>query len=449
MKTHIIAYSRLLVFLIISTATFSSCDEQKKDKVEPTAELPESQETAEIDVTLSPILPFDVAFTSSDTVMEVSVRRAFDRFSWESFVALNWSSNPTDTIGSVGDNETIWETWKNSSDIFLPDGSRPSPWGTPGTIPTVCTTLKGKFLVQVGKTPDLLNELELPFKTGPLIDQNGKYTRFEILVNEEMFNYIDTNTLYSFDGQQVFDKDARFPKGSDSLKTWGAIMVKGAWKVLGKNDDSNRFHTVNAVIYTPASGNPVIEESCFTAKVGLVGLHIGTKTDISPQWVWSTFEQVDNVPTFGEKFDKNHYNYFNASAETPINEAPARPWNPNIPNQIPTQVERLTPIDSGTAALNAAYQAKLKGVNKNSVWQYYQLVGTQWPVHPDQVPLGDPFPQFLGNAVLETYIQGIIENDTVKLVPNVSTSCMHCHNGATMISNGKASDFTFLLERAN
>jgi hypothetical protein len=29
--------------------------------------------------------------------------------------------------------------------------------------------------------------------------------------------------------------------------------------------------------------------------VGLVGMHIGHKSKTSPQWIWSTFEQVDNL----------------------------------------------------------------------------------------------------------------------------------------------------------
>ena len=448
MKPNNLFNSLLIIFVVLNGLFLSSCNEKpdKNHTSEPMVDTTE-YESIQDTIPLSANLPFDVTINGSD--METTVRRSFDTFSWESFVALNWSQDSTKVIGIDGDNATVWETWKNSSDVFLPDGAKPSPWGAPNNIPATCNTNEGKFLVMVGKTPDILNELELPFKTGPLIDQNGNYSRFEILINQEMFEYIDKNTLYSFDGQQAFNLPAAFPEGNNDLKHWGAIMVKGAWKVLDENDDPTRFHTVEAIVYTPAQENPKINESCFKAKVGLVGLHIGTKTKTSPQWIWSTFEQVDNAPTFGEAIDKEHYNYFNASADREINEAPARPWNPNIPDQIPTQVKRLTPIDAGTAALNTAYQARLKSVNPKSVWQYYELVGTQWPVNPEKLPLGDPFPQFLGNATLETYILGIIKNDSVvELVPNVTTSCMHCHNGATMISTGKASDFTFLLERA-
>ncbi|MGY4566966.1 hypothetical protein [Bradyrhizobium sp. USDA 3256] len=32
-----------------------------------------------------------------------------------------------------------------------------------------------------------------------------------------------------------------------------------------------------------------------TVQVGLVGMHIGHKSETSPQWIWATFEQIDNL----------------------------------------------------------------------------------------------------------------------------------------------------------
>ncbi len=264
-----------------------------------------------------------------------------------------------------------------------------------------------------------------------------------------MFNYILDNGLYSFVNQQKFQGSVKFPEGNNDKKTWGAIMVKASWKLLGKGDDPSRFHTADANIYVPAPKNSKSKDTCFVAKVGLVGMHIGTKTESCPQWIWSTFEQVDNVPTFGEGDANPHYNYYNkSSGATNLNKEPARPWGPNIPGQKPSQIARLDPVFAGTQALNTEFQAMLRAVNPASVWQYYQLVGTQWPVHKDRLPLGDPFPLYLANTTMETYIQGIIQDNKPVKVPNVSSSCLHCHNGATMKSNGKASDFTYLLERA-
>ena len=391
---------------------------------------------------ISSDLPFDVTIPSTSTVLETTIRRDFDIFSWESFIALNWKPNSSQQIGLHGDNATVWESWTSVGDIFLPDGKKPQPWGSPGTAPSACDGAEGKVLSQVGKTPNVLEAVSQPFKTGPLIDQNGVYTRFEILVNEEMFDYIYDNGLYSFDGQQKFNKPAVFPEGSNSKEVWGAIMVKASWKELSADDDHTRFHTSEALIYDADT------DQCRKAKVGLVGMHIGTKTEICPQWIWSTFEQIDNVPTFGHEDEQSHYNYYNKDNDYPVNQAPARPWDPEKEGQTPSQIVRYQPIFEGTAALNKQYQEALKAINRNSVWQYYELVGTQWPVHPEDLPLGDPFPEFMANATLESYIQGIDRNGKIQLIPNVTSSCMGCHNGATMLANGKASDFTFILERA-
>jgi hypothetical protein len=86
-------------------------------------------------------------------------------------------------------------------------------------------------------------------------------------------------------------------------------------------------------------------------------------------------------------------------------------------------------------------------VNPKSVWQYYELVGTQWPVHASQLPMGDPFPVFMANATLESYIQGTVNNGKVVYTQGVTSSCIGCHNGATTLG-GRTSDFTYLLRTA-
>jgi hypothetical protein len=402
---------------------------------------------------LSAVLPYDVTLRKTPPrILETTIRADFDLFSWESFVALNWRPDGKGVIGDRSDNPTVWETWKESYEIFLPDGKAPAPWGKGSFVPPACAKDKGtglKLLAQVGKTPNVLDEMDQPFKTGPLIDQNGQYTRFEILVNREMFNYIEQNKLYSFDGQNQFKGKVVFPSGSINNKTYGAIMVKAAWKILGKGDDASRFHTAKALVYVPPTDDPVIRETCYVATVGLVGLHIGTKTDICPQWIWSTFEQVDNVPKYGNYSNNGHYNYFNPKqGYAEMNNAPARPWDPNIKGQKGSQIVRLNEIARGTDSLNMIFRKKLRAVNPKSVWQYYELVGTQWPVNPGQLPAGNPFPLFMANTTLESYIQGIVKDNKVQHIPGVSSSCMGCHNGATMKSTGQASDFTFLLERA-
>ena len=410
---------------------------------------------------LSPAVPFDV--TANPPFTLDSLQHDFDVLSWQTFVALNWpanadgSANTSAQIGAPG--KTVWESWKESYEIFLPKGQKPVGWDQQAPVPAACQG-KGDLpvLQQMGKVAGVLDEFIQPFKTGPLVDQSGTYTRNAIMVNKPMFDDIVDNGLYSKEGQQAFlskaDNRIAFACGSQKARQVGAIMVKSAWKVLDGSDNPQEFHAVDALVYTPGNADPnkgaVIPESCNAQKVGLVGLHIVHKTQGAPQWVWSTFEHVRNVPekTTPMNERKGPYLFYDAQAsDRPGNEPPAQPWDPSK-KAIPSQIVREVPVTAATQQLNAQWQGALKG----TVWANYHLISTQWPTAPAddcQVPsptnpLGTPAPNFLANATLETYNQGT--------TPQASSSCMECHNNATtrVTQSPRTSfaDFTFLLERA-
>lgn len=386
-----------------------------------------------------------------------NLQHAFDFHSWLVWLALNAPAGGG-VIGSGsapgGDAATVWEGWRNVADLMLPGGAEPPPWGAPPGIPPACEALnagaKGHHVLRmVGKTPDLLTDFDQPFDTGPLIDQAGNYVRYELLVNQPMFEFIVQNKLYSKVGQQAFTQPITFPEGQvvkDTNGTIGAIMVKAAWKPIDGDDQATTFHTTEALVYTPPSENPKIEESCTLSKVALVGLHVVQKTTAEPQWVWSTFEHVANAPDQASVDAKQlaaHYNFYDPSckaAACPPNQPPPRPWDPNVqpfPDGFHSQITRVTPVTSEVAELNAAFQALLP----NTVWQHYQLVSTQWPTDATSAtdPNGVPAPVFLANTTMETYVQGT--------VPQSSSSCMGCHGNAAT-TTGADADFTFVLERA-
>jgi hypothetical protein len=376
-----------------------------------------------------------------------NLQKAFDFYSWLTFVAVN-SPAAGGTIGK--DARTLWEQWKEVEDIMLPGGGTPAPWSRSHIRPQICPTAPANTLIlrMVGKTPNVLSETTQPFLTGPLIDQHGRYAHYEILVNRPMFEFIVQNRLYNQQGQAAFSGPIVFPIGQvtqGTNGTIGAIMVKAAWKVLdAKTDDPRRFHTAQVLLYQPAQQNPKIAESCHLATVGLVGLHIAHKTQVEPQWVWSTFEHVDNVPTQSEITAKNlkkRYNFYNpACSRCPVNEPPPRPWNPNVvpfPGGFESQIVRLIDPMNDVNTLNAQFHQILKG----TVWENYNLISTQWPTDGTSKtdPNGVPAPTYLANTTMETYIQGT--------TPQASSSCIACHGNAAD-TKGKTSDFTYILERA-
>ena len=430
-------------------------------------------------IAVSTTIPVDASFPGGSTSTIAGLQCDFDVFSWNSFIAVNHAPDGR-FGGDDGDNPTTWESWPESSNIFLPGGAEPLEWkaGEPppaGPIPEVCRGQAGGGALpvfrQLGKTPDVLEATDQPFLSGPLIDTHGWYSRFIITVNQEMYAYIRDHALYGRSGQKTFadgGNTVAFPCGCAGAPCapggqQGAIMVKAAWKVIdvAHGDDPSRFHTTDALVLTPAREG--VPATCERRTMGLVGLHIGHKTQGSPQWLWSTFEQVDNVPTQGAAASAQRYNYFLPGCEgcNAVNVPPPQPWQPHdepiADDARKSQIERAIPITVFNETMNAQVQEELLA---GTVWRYYQLVSTQWPTHASDDSTtspaaangwcaglnvtdntGAPAPQFLANTTLETYIQGT--------VPLASSSCINCHLNATMAEGVRNfSDFTYLLERA-
>ena len=392
-----------------------------------------------------------------------NLQRGFDFYSWLTFIALN---SPADgkVIGKGprpgGDALTFWESIANYrplADVMLANGSKPT-WGT-RIVPPACQPLDGpgKIVVVIGE--EAWNQ---PFKTGPLIDQDGHYALFDILMNEVMFDYIADNNLYSKQGQQASTiNPIAFPEGinQDTSKNpgpgkMGAVMVKVSWRILDPaKDDLTKFHTADALVFFPGPPHTQAGPACNERKLGLIGFHVGHKTASAPQWVWSSFEQVANVPTTSDVKNRRllpRYSFYNAACDVqkcPSNQTPPDPWPPTTDlkfhdpayhSQI-VREETLPPFTADVAELNKSFRALVKG----TVWENYMLLVTQWPTdakNPVELT-GVPAPTYLANTTLETYSQGT--------VPLASSSCMACHGNATdQHVPALPSDFTFILEKA-
>jgi hypothetical protein len=179
---------------------------------------------------------------------------------------------------------------------------------------------------------------------------------------------------------------------------------------------------------------------CLPRDIALVGFHIVSKTPDRPQWIWSTFEQVDNVPglTTEPKPPAGVPFAFNDPGQ-PQALNPTRPppaistANPPLADPAPMQDVRKQAILPETMAMNQAYWdlPQIKG----TVWQNYMLVATQWPtkISPEQpANNGAPFPTSgseVANTTMETYFQFS------------GATCMECHQ----ISNAAGRDFVMFV----
>ncbi len=284
-----------------------------------------------------------------------------------------------------------------------------------------------------------------PFKTGPLIDQHGHYAIFDILMNRQMFEYITVNHLNTKAGQAAnADLAVDFPAGQNDRPAqagkpaqsaaFGSFMLKVSWKILTPEEIAAKtFHMRRALVLMP----PGEKRPCLDRTLGLIGFHAVHKTVARPQWIWTSFEHVKNVPDRTEVAANKlggSYNFFSVKckADCPTeNATPPFPWDPDPALELrfrkddsfKSQIVRETPLTDAAKNMNAVFHSMLPA---NNVWQNYMLLSTQWPsafaIHctglqsqnvPD--PKTDffkqpdmtcsPAPTYLANSTLETYSQ--------------------------------------------
>ena len=120
-----------------------------------------------------------------------NLQRGFDFYSWLTFIALNSPADGRPIDQATPNTKTKWEdkaNFKQLLDVMLPGGAA-SEWTDKIPPPPGCKS-------QFDGNPDLMvidmieETFNQPFKTGALIDQQGNYALFDILMNRQMFDYI-------------------------------------------------------------------------------------------------------------------------------------------------------------------------------------------------------------------------------------------------------------------
>ena len=366
----------------------------------------------------------------------------FDDYSWRAFIALAWPASPSrrgDPDASAklsGPGPRTFETFKPLWEVFHPDGSAPTASFDSYDAPryNACDAPDGFGDAVIASASGLEEVAQFgPGEMlGPLAAQNGKYVRTQTLYNRVAYDYIVSHKLYLRSALPPIPSPrpavpvVQFPDGS--------VVIKAAWLDLAGFPAAlqSRYYSRPVTLRDANTGK------CSAVTMGLIGLHIVQKTATRPQWIWSTFEQVDNVPP-ARPGAPGVFALSNGSSD------PAPPENPLLlvplaPEPVkPFNVtrSRVSPINPKTAYTNLMYGRLLKG----TIWENYQLVMTQWPrVEGEQsVPVpaslsGDASHTFPGlgsaagsafaNVTMETFDQ-----DRPQL------SCMNCHNRARLAAD--------------
>jgi hypothetical protein len=406
----------------------------------------------------------------------INAREVLADFAWRAFIALSWPSLQTDAGRGAADREKtlgdpgalVWETYKSDTELFGIDeqGRRvpPAPWtsregrnpcgpGFSNRQRTIASFAPFADFNQPGFAADA--------PANPLVAQNGEYTRYEIHFNEAEFSAFAASGWSVGRNLPDTDHPARFPVGS--------IAVKAAWRPLTEADPPSvraRSYVERAEIADVAASVAAGHTICAERDVALVGLHIAIRTASRPQWIWSTFEQVDNVPPAGEGEAREPdardagipYSYHDPSKPNrlwpPYGSAATLPVGMSNPPKVdptPTQVVRRHPIDPAIMAANRAYW-RLPGV-RGTVWEKYMLVAVQWPTSLDAPAPDNDGAYFPGRpeaaaAREETYRttagpeENLVNSTMETYLQDRPSSCMACHQA---VSNAHGADFVGTL----
>jgi hypothetical protein len=283
----------------------------------------------------------------------------------------------------------------------------------------------------------------------PLIDQTGRAVYYA--VHMEATYFATTQQYYGPTNYQNATPTTTYPVG--------ATVLKSAWRIVQPNDIAVKAYITPATIdLLESDGQGGLKPNGQTANVtvALVGLHVVGVVQDHPEFLWATFEQVENAPDLPPNAQPNtpvsQQNFTFYKAGTPVSQSNQANSQQN-PLSINPTTQAVTPITNvfrqftyGNAAQNRA--ADIAAINKNSqeqigsgsvktvpqVFANYRLVGTLW-MQPNslQPGVGNLQPQGVGsvslaNSVLETFAQG------------ATVSCFSCHTTGAVSSNYPGKD---------
>lgn len=275
---------------------------------------------------------------------------------WPALAKERGAPDPSKQLGQPG--ATVWESWKNTAETFLPNGHPPLGWNAPEVIPP--PVAKKPF--QPSDSGDIWEDMTGNSEVDgfPAKDDTGQDILYEIRTDKNGFDYVVKLGLFNIDGQITYAAT----QGPLNF-SFGAMEVKASWRWLDTNKpgcQAENYFTANA--FWPERDQNGNLTGYKTGLMGLTGLHILTKP--LKDWVWITFEQVNNENC--------------------------------------TQVTRRDPIPANLVALNKKFQ----GLLANSKWKNYELVGVQTSAGTADNPV------LLANTQIETAFQS-------------RSSCLTCH----------------------
>jgi len=358
----------------------------------------------------------------------------FNDFGWRLFLAAAWPGDPLkkgepDRLATLPDlKPPVWDGWAGVDELYLDGGARPLNWGDTGTR-RPANLPPGDF--PPTRVLSQLNQMGVGVPIGPLVAQNRTYTLYETRVNRTLYEFLrgaDTapaSWRYLAKNLPKPDKPALdYPVGS--------ICFKAAWRLFqlpAEQELMKRYHVMSA--WVPTTQSPFWERRA----VGLTGFHLIVRTAKRPEWLWFSFEHVDNLSVGSDAPAGTKPTYNNPAGpqwafHPEVNQLPSAvfPVGPPAMSTSPTpvQVVRFSRIPASTRLANDAYQKH--AVVRLTPWRHYSLIVAQWP---RRRAMGGTFPGTAGFPFPDApeAAERPIANSVLETSKNLQSgqSCMKCH----------------------
>jgi hypothetical protein len=294
---------------------------------------------------------------------------------------------------------------------------------------------------------------------GIIVDRNGHPVFYATFVSPEYYEFVRTKHLYLKANYQAAAADLNFPVKAVELKT--------SWRVVEEGDATDNFFTTKAMIPALKCGDGTQTCTGTTIKVdmtnqlevtvALVGIHVVGVLEGHPEFVWSTFEHVDNAPDLplgtpvnsATAVHPNDFTFYRANTA-------AKDCNPE-PNVSPSSFDvatgKLTPQtdlfrqfafgggdNQDTTNIKSLNQSVHDQLTANSVWKNYFLVGGVWFADGKNLKPGlngIDMQMFavgsvqLSNSTMETFTQQPFPTPV-----GPRSNCFSCHKTASQPSLG-------------
>ena len=380
-------------------------------------------------------------FPTEDTANLSAPDCAFHQWSWEAFV---WAT----AIGVDG--RARFTSLHNVDELGKksPPAKGPKPLG-----------LKPRDLKPTGARQNRSGDDPAQAGGGILVDKNGQIVWYSTHMNDAYFAFLQQ---YGGSGYAQASPSLNFPVG--------AAVFKAAWKVVPDGTTPSTSYTEKTTVpllVNKPGGGIMVDPSGKTrpVTVALVGLHVVGVTANHPEFLWGTFEQVENAPdlplgmAYNSTDPVSNQSFTFYAANTPANACNPKSVTLKVSDPAKQTVAPVTNVfrqfatggadparTQDITAVNQAAQTEMAGMGKlrppqpsETVWANYKLIGTLWlkacTLQPgvSQLEKQGIASIDLANATLETFFQGPQNNFN----GNSMANCFMCHNTGGSGPNSK------------